>query len=77
MKQRMFAVPDENGPDNLSLIVRNRLRWFLTRAFRHPVREDMVVRYSRHVESQLVAGVAFADAMKNAASTAIASPAYF
>ncbi|MCA9011919.1 MAG: DUF1592 domain-containing protein, partial [Planctomycetaceae bacterium] len=73
----IFSVPDKDDHNDLTLIVRERLRWFLSRAFRHPVQEDVVVRYAKQVETQLAAGVAFTDAMKSAASTAIASPAFF
>ncbi len=53
--------------------VRNRLRVFLTRAFRRPVQEEQLNRYADHVLAKVASGASFTDSMKAAASAAIAS----
>ena len=56
--------------------VPSRLRWFLTRAFRHPVEDELLERYSSHVLGRMRSGESFTDSMKAAASAAIASPRF-
>lgn len=72
-----FAAPPASTVPALKAIAKERLSGFLTRAFRRPVDEDLVDRYVELVGSQLEAGKTFEDAMKDAASAAIASPRFF
>lgn len=72
-----FAPPAESEQQNTEDAVRRRLRVFLTRAFRRPVEEDLLDRYTRHVLKQIEAGNSFTDGMKSAAAAAIASPRFF
>lgn len=74
--QDFFAAPeDEQTP--VEPIVRERLRRFLTRAFRRTVEDDLLDRYVAHVASLSNAGVPFVDGMKAVAAAAIASPRFF
>ena len=57
-------------------VARERLRPFLTRAFRRPVEEELLARYVDHVVAQVQSGESFADSMKAATSAAIASPRF-
>ena len=56
--------------------VKERLRGFLTRAFRKPVEESTLERYSNYVFAQIKSGVSFTDAMKQVASAVISSPRF-
>ena len=47
-------------------VVRARLEPFMTKAFRRPVPQALLDRYTKHVHAQLDAGVGFTDAMKEA-----------
>ena len=67
-----FEAP---GAD-VEVAVEQRLRGFLSRAFRRPVDEATLGRYAGRVLSEIGAGAAFADAMKTAASAAICSPRF-
>ena len=69
-----FAEPASDV--SLELIVEERLRNFLTRAFRQPVDTPIVDRYSNYALSQMEAGESFTDSMKMVASAAIASPRF-
>lgn len=71
---RLFAPP--GAGETTPVMVRARLRDFLGRAFRRPVGDDLLTRYTRHVMSQIESGKPFAEAMKSAASAAIASPRF-
>ncbi len=71
-----FATPAESEPETIHRIIGERLRHFLTRAFRRPAEQPLVDRYTRHVQSQLQTGTPFTDAMKSAAAAAIASPRF-
>jgi len=68
-----FVLPEGAQPKS---VVRNRLRGFMTRAFRRPVQEGVLNRYTRHVHRQLNAGMDFTSAMKEAASAVLASPRF-
>lgn len=68
-----FAEPDGEISQEM---VRERLRSFLTRAFRKPADDAVLDRYSGLVMAQLAAGTPFTDAMKAVASAAIASPRF-
>jgi cytochrome c551/c552 len=67
-----FEKPAEDAEG----IIDERLRRFLTRAFRRPVDEATLGRYAGRVMSEIRAGAAFEDAMKTAASAAICSPRF-
>ena len=68
-----FVLSEEAQPKS---VVRNRLRGFMTRAFRRPVPEEVLNRYTQHVHRQLNAGMDFTAAMKEAASAVLASPRF-
>ena len=70
--QTFFAVP----PGDVEAAVSVRLRSFLTQAFRAPVDEGTLARYTARVHAELHGGAAFDDAMKTAASAAICSPRF-
>jgi len=72
-----FFAPLSKGESNTELAVPTRLRRFLTRAFRRPVDEDTLNRYSSFVLGKLKSGEPMAKAMKAAAAAAIASPRFF
>lgn len=74
--QDFFESPHEAETDTIDVIIWERLRPFLTRAFRRPVEDEVVRRYAQHVRSQLDADVSFTNAMKSAAAAAIASPRF-
>ncbi len=69
-----FSRPKET--EHLKMDVEKRLRIFLTRAFRRPVPEDVLDRYCKHVIARIESGESFSDAMKMAASAALASPRF-
>lgn len=56
--------------------VRQRLESFLGRAFRRPIDDDTLDRYSGYVTQQLDSGIGFTDAMKSVAAATIASPKF-
>ena len=62
-------LPDESE-------IEDRLRTFLTRAFRTPIDEPTLERYKAHVLARIADGTNPGDAMKAAASAAIASPRF-
>ncbi|RMF37586.1 MAG: DUF1592 domain-containing protein, partial [Planctomycetota bacterium] len=69
---RLFApLPPDVEP---ATAARERLAWFLQRAFRRPAADDELDRYAGYVTRQFDAGVAFPDAMKAVAAAAISSP---
>lgn len=68
-----FFAPPEGEKE---AAVRERLRVFLTRAFRRPVDEPTLSRYCGRVLGEIAAGGSFTDAMKTAASAAICSPRF-
>ncbi len=69
-----FFVPPKDG--DVKTAARERLRGFLSKAFRRPVSESVVNRYTQHVHRQLDAGTDFTSAMKEAASAVLASPRF-
>ena len=71
-----FFLPPESA-DNLQQELENRLRPFLTQAFRQPVKEELLDRYVTFVTSRLDAGTDFTEAMKLVAAAAISSPRFF
>jgi hypothetical protein len=72
-----FAPPPSEAKSDTETEVRNRLRVFLTRAFRRPVEDELLNRYTAYVVTQLRKGEPFVDSMKSAAAAAIASPRFF
>ena len=72
---KTFFLPPANGID-LKIEVRKRLRNFLTRAFRRPVQDELLDRYTQHVTGRIEAGLNFTDAMKEVASATLASPRF-
>ncbi|MEQ8787749.1 MAG: DUF1592 domain-containing protein [Pirellulaceae bacterium] len=72
-----FAPPGEATSPEMESIVRDRLRMFLTRAFRRPVEDELLDRYVGHVIAQQQAGESFTNSMKSAAAAALASPRFF
>ena len=69
-----FAEPKTG--QGVAAEVRDRLRVFLTRAFRRPITPDSLERYATHVDALIASGMPFSDCMKEAASAAIASPRF-
>ncbi len=57
--------------------VRARLRLFLTRAFRLPVEEEQLNRYTDHVLARIRSGRSFTESMRDVAAATIASPKFF
>jgi hypothetical protein len=72
---KTFFVPPP-GDIDVNTEVRSRLRKFLTRAFRQPLKDDVLERYVRHVTNHIEAGMPFTDAMKEVASATLASPRF-
>jgi len=70
----LFAAPAA-GKDYESEI-RRRLKPFLRKAFRRPVDDALLDRYTGFVSRQLDSGVDFSDAMKSVAAAAISSPKF-
>ena len=69
-----FATPAEST--NLEIIIENRLREFLTRAFKEPVDDMTLERYSSNALNRIRAGESFTNTMKLMASAALASPRF-
>ena len=72
-----FASPANIEDDQVEAVVQERLRPFLTRAFRARIDEETLQRYSQHVVVQIESGRSFTDAMKGAVAAVIASPRFF
>ena len=70
-----FFTPPANT-ENLSIVISNRLRSFLTRAFREPVDESTLNRYAESALQRIQSGETYTDAMKMMASAALASPRF-
>lgn len=69
-----FAPPDTE--QDLPKIIRERLRPFLTLAFRRPVEPRVLDRYATFVRRQVEQGEDFTTAMKAVAAATIASPKF-
>lgn len=74
--EAFFAPPADTDASDTEGLVRQRLEWFLTRAFRRPVQPETRDRYARHVLARIASGASFPDAMKDAAAAALASPRF-
>ena len=70
-----FFTPPATS-ENLSIVISNRLRSFLTRAFREPVDESTLNRYAESALQRIQSGETYTDAMKMMASAALASPRF-
>lgn len=57
--------------------IRIRLRSFLTRAFRRPVTEDQLNRYTEYALAKIQSGKSFTESMQDIAAATIASPKFF
>ena len=69
-----FFMPPKAG--DVKTVVRDRLHGFLTKAFRRPVSESVLNRYTQHVHRQIDDGIGFTGAMKEAASAVLSSPRF-
>ena len=67
-----FFMPPKDG--DVKTVARERLRGLLAKAFRRPVTEPVLNRYTQHVHRQLDSGIDFTSAMKEAASAVLTSP---
>ena len=70
-----FFLPPKGDVD-LESEVRDRLSAFLTKAFRRPVEDAVLDRYTGYVMARLAEGGDFTEAMKGVAAAAIASPQF-
>ncbi|WP_298861995.1 DUF1592 domain-containing protein [uncultured Gimesia sp.] len=70
-----FSEPDPES--DLPTQVRTRLRPFLTHAFRQPVEEKQLKRYSDYALAQIHSGKSFTRSMQDVAAATIASPKFF
>ncbi|NNE93749.1 MAG: DUF1592 domain-containing protein [Verrucomicrobiales bacterium] len=71
-----FAPPAPGIEIDPSVLIEQRLEPFLSRAFRRPVDEKTLNRYTEAVVSQINSGDSWENSMKAAASAAIASPRF-
>ena len=74
--EEFFAMPTIVQDDELADEIRRRLRPFLTRAFRRPVDDVSLNRYTAFVTTQIDKGGDFTSAMKTVAAATIASPKF-
>ena len=72
--QELFVPPGKK--EELESEVRERLRVFLSRAFRRPVEKGLLESYVEHVMGQLKSGKEFPGAMKEVVSAVLASPQF-
>lgn len=70
-----FFLPPEPEVNSKS-VVSSRLRSFLTKAFRRPVKDSVLERYVSYVHRELDSGVDFTTAMRSVAAAAISSPKF-
>jgi len=73
--EKYFAPPSIASPPDAAAF-RDRLRAFLTAAFRGPVEAETLDRYTAFAAKRIEAGGDFSSAMKAAAGAAIASPRF-
>ena len=69
-----FKAPADNTDRDAE--ISSRLARFLRMAFRGPVDQDTLDRYSAYANSKLQQGLSFTDAMKKVASAALSSPLF-
>jgi hypothetical protein len=72
--ETFFAAPDEAADHDV--VLRERLRPFLTNAFRQPIDEPTLNRYVAHAKGRLERGEAFTPVMKSLAAAVLASPRF-
>ncbi len=72
--ETFFAAPDEAADHDV--VLRERLRPFLTNAFRQPIDESTLNRYVAHAKGRLERGEAFTPVMKSLAAAVLASPRF-
>ena len=72
--EAFFTPPSES--ENTEVVIRDRLRRFLTRAFRQPIDDESLDRYAGHVIARIESGESFTDGMKAASSATLASPRF-
>jgi len=70
-----FFAPPANEVDE-GEVIRERLTTFLSKAYRHPVDDELLNRYVDFVLQQREAGASFSNAMKSVAAATIASPRF-
>ena len=70
----LFEQPEQGS--NIVEVSRERLRPFLSKAFRRPVEKNVIERYAGHVKSLVSSGKSFTDAMKETVSAVLASPRF-
>ena len=75
--QTLFAPPPSSEPMDLETVTRERLKPFLTTAFRRPVEDEQLDRYTNYLISQVEAGESFTTSMKQTAAAVLASPRFF
>lgn len=71
---RFFETPAKDA--DVHQEIEDRLRPFLTKAFRRPVDEGLLDRYARFASDKVGTGLDFTEAMKLVAAAAIASPRF-
>jgi hypothetical protein len=69
-----FAEPP--AQKDVPTVIQQRLRRFLTRAFRGPVEPEGVKRYAAHAIATMDGGASFTDAMKEAVAAVLVSPRF-
>lgn len=69
-----FVAPTDGAQTDAE--IQRRLTRFLRLAFRRPVDESVLSRYTRYVSGKLEQGVPFTDCMKKVASAALSSPLF-
>ena len=72
--QSFFAAPQED--DDLDAQLHERLRRFLSKAFRQPIDEPTLNRYVAYASGCLQSGTAFPTVMKSLAAAVLASPRF-
>ncbi|MFK7769558.1 MAG: DUF1592 domain-containing protein [Mariniblastus sp.] len=70
--KEFFAAPAKT--DDQAAAIRGRLKRFLSRAFRRPVENELLDRYTNFVNRQIESGAEFHEAMKAVAAATISSP---
>lgn len=72
--KNFFAAPEKK--DDIDAQIRERLRPFLSKAFRQPIDKPTLDRYVTHASRRLQSGEAFTPAMKAVAGAVLASPRF-
>ena len=72
--ETFFTAPPANA--DVDVEIRERLRPFLSQAFRRPADDELVDRYTDFAQRQIEDGAEFTEAMKSLAAATIASPRF-